>query len=229
LRARLLAAIDAARGDILSAQIRLSGPGSEQTLTFPWYPRPGQQVKMHTLGWNAAGRLFKDAESIFTMPAGRGAPSSANPLDPSERGGADLNVTGAFFAVFPARHAWGEWHHLSLTLGLSADGAGIRRELTQGQFKIIRRGVVNGHKAIELGLSGLSGHGAGLHVTSARLWVDAATYLPMRQVLRFSTGKQDMTDYRFLPPTAENLAKLRPVIPAGYHRTTLLPGQRPYK
>jgi hypothetical protein len=46
LRARLLAAIDAARGDVLSAQGRPSGPGqhggSDQTLTFPWYPRPGQ-------------------------------------------------------------------------------------------------------------------------------------------------------------------------------------------
>jgi hypothetical protein len=162
------------------------------------------------------------------MPAGHDA-SSIDPLDPSERGGADLNVTGIFFAVFPARHAWGEWHHLSLTLGLSADGPGIRHELGKGQFKIIRRGVLNGHKAIELGLVLPSSHGAGLHVTAARLWVDAATYLPMRQVLRFSDGKQDRTDYRFLPPTAANLAKLTPVIPAGYHRTTLLPGQRPYK
>jgi hypothetical protein len=229
LRARLLAAIDAARGDILSAQVRLSGPGSEQTLTFPWYPRPGQQVKMHTLGWNAAGRLFKDAESIFTMPAGHGAPAATNPLDPGERGGADLNVTGTFIAVFPAKHAWGEWHHLSLTLGLPADAVGIRHELARGQFKIIRQGVLNGHKAIELGLVLPLGHGPGLHVTAARLWVDAATYLPLRQVLQFSDGKQDITDYRFLPPTAANLAQLRPVIPAGYHRTRLLPGQRPYK
>ena len=232
MRARLLAAIAAARGDILSAQDRPSGPGqnggSDQTLIFPWYPRPGQQVRVHTLGWGADGRLFKDAESIFTMPAGHGAPA-VNPLDPSERGGADLTVTGTFFAVFPAQHAWGKWHHLNLTLELSADAAGIRHEIANGQFKIIRRGVVDGHKAIELGLVLPSSHGAGLHVTAARLWVDAASYLPLRQVLRFSDGKQDTTDYRFLPPTAANLAKLRPVIPAGYHRTTLLPGQRPYK
>jgi hypothetical protein len=158
------------------------------------------------------------------MPAGHGAPS-INPID----GDADLNVTGTLIAVFPAKHAWGKWHHLSLALGLSADAAGIRHQLANGQFKIIRRGVLNGHKAIELGLVLPSGHGPGLHATAARLWVDAATYLPMRQVLRFSNGKQDLTDYRFLPPTAANLAKLRPVIPAGYHRTTLLPGQRPYK
>ncbi len=54
------------------------------------------------------------------------------------------------------------------------------------------------------------------HVTAARLWVDATTYLPMRQFLRMSNGEQNVTDYTFLPPTAENLAKLRPEIPAGY-------------
>ena len=56
-----------------------------------------------------------------------------------------------------------------------------------------------------------------------------ASYLPLRQELQFSTGRQYITDYKFLPPTPANLAKLRPLIPAGYHRTTLLPGQGPYK
>jgi len=228
LRARLLAAIDAARGDILMAQGRPSGPGqnggSEQTLTFPWYPRPGQQVRMRTLGRGADGSLFNDAEYIFTMPAGHGTPAM-NPID----GDADLTVTGTFMVVYPARHAWGKWHHQTLTPGLPVDVAGIRRQLATGQFKIIRRGVVNGHKAIELGLTGLSRRKTGLHATAARLWVDAASYLPLRQVLQFSTGRQDITDYRFLPPTAANLAKLRLIIPAGYHRTWLLPGQRPHK
>jgi hypothetical protein len=31
-----------------------------------------------------------------------------------------------------------------------------------------------------------------------------------------SNGEQNVTDYTFLPPTAGNLAKLRPEIPAGY-------------
>jgi len=46
--------------------------------------------------------------------------------------------------------------------------------------------------------------------------VDATTYLPMRQFLRMCNGEQNVTDYTFLPPTPENLAKLRPEIPAGY-------------
>lgn len=227
LRARLLAAIDAARGDILSAQGRPSGPGqhggSDQTLTYPWYPRPGQQVRIHAVGWGEDGRLFQDYESIFTMPAGHGTPA-INPID----GDADLTVTGTSFAVCPARHTWGKWHHQTLILGLPADAAGIRHQLANGQFKIIRRGVVDGRKAIELGLTGLFSSRAGLHATAALLWVDAASYLPLREVLRFSSGRVYVSDYRFLPPTAANLAKLRPVIPPGYHRTWLLPCQPPH-
>jgi hypothetical protein len=228
LRARLVAAVDGARGDILVAQGGLSGTGqhggSEQTLTYPWYPRSGQQVRIHTRGWGADGSLFEDFESIFTMPAGHGTPA-INPVD----GEADLTVTGTSFAVCPVRHTWGRWHHQTLILGLSADAAGLRHQLANGQFKIIRRGVVDGRKAIELGMTGLNPRMTGLHATAAVLWVDAASYLPLRQVLRFSTGRVDVSDYRFLPPTAANLAKLRPVIPAGYHRTWLLPCQPPDK
>jgi len=118
------------------------------------------------------------------MPAGHPTPAM-NPVD----GDAELTVTGTFFAVCPARHAWGKWQHNTMTLGLSADAAGLRHQLATGRFKIIRRGVPDGHKAIELGLTGLSPQGPGLHATAARLWVDAASYLPLRQVPRFSTGR----------------------------------------
>jgi len=67
------------------------------------------------------------------------------------------------------------------------------------------------------------------HVTAARLWVDATTYLPMRQYVRMSNGEQNVSDYTFLPPTAANLAKLRPEIPAGYTRAsrTQVTGPKP--
>ena len=67
------------------------------------------------------------------------------------------------------------------------------------------------------------------HVTAARLWVDATTYLPMQQYLRMSNGQQNVTDYTFLPPTPGNLAKLRPEIPAGYTRAgrTQVTGPKP--
>ena len=53
----------------------------------------------------------------------------------------------------------------------------------------------------------------------------------MQQFLRMSNGQQNVTDYTFLSPTAENLAKLRPEIPAGYTRTgrAQVTGPKPIK
>ena len=48
--------------------------------------------------------------------------------------------------------------------------------------------------------------------------MNATTYLPMREHVRWSDGQQSVFDYVFLPPTPQNLAKLRLVIPAGYTR-----------
>ena len=237
LRARLLAAIDGARGDILSSQTQLSGPGESgpgsgtghsQTLTSPWYPRPGQRVRVHTLGYGSDGTLGKDFEYIFTMPAKPGA-SNTDPIDATVWGGEDLTVTGSFLAVFRATRTWGEWHRLTLNVELAADAAGIRQAISQGRLTVVGHGEVDGHQAIELGIPVPAGTGTTLRVTSARLWVDAVSYLPLRQSLLFSDGKRTVTDYTFLPPTAANLARLRPVIPAGYQRTTRLPGQRPSK
>jgi hypothetical protein len=65
------------------------------------------------------------------------------------------------------------------------------------------------------------------HVTAERMWVNATTYLPMRDYTRWSNGQQSVFDYVFLPPTPANLAKLRPVIPAGYTRAGCAQGTGP--
>ena len=64
------------------------------------------------------------------------------------------------------------------------------------------------------------------HATAERMWVNATTYLPMREYTRMSNGQQSVFDYVLLPPTAKNLAKLRPVIPAGYTRVDCAQGTR---
>jgi hypothetical protein len=212
LRARLLAAIDHARGDVLFWH----GPSAEGgSWASPWYPRPGQRVRVRILGLNTAGMPAKDAEYIFTMPSGRRASPATDPID---WGG--LTVSGTLILVDHARHAWGEWPHQNISVDVPVNAAGIRSEIAAGQLEVIGRTELRGHQAIELGITVPPADGGPVRVTTAHLWVDAATYLPMQQVLRFSTGRQDVTDYSFLPPTAANLAKLRPVIPAGYHRAT---------
>jgi hypothetical protein len=222
LRTRLLAAIDTASGDILYAR---GGPApGGGTWQSPAYPRPGQKVHIRILGLGSAGTIFKDAEYTFTMPSGNGATNTyASNLD---QGG--LQLAGTFMAVNHFRHVWGEWHS-KFVLGFTLDAAGIRAEIANGQLKVIGSTELHGQKAIELEINLLPNNEAPPHVTTARLWVDATTYLPMQQFLRLSSGEQNVTDYTFLPPTAKNLAKLRPEIPAGYTRAgpTQVTGPKP--
>jgi hypothetical protein len=92
-----------------------------------------------------------------------------------------------------------------------------------------------------IGAGGAVGRAAGLHsrptanpspVTQCRGCgvqrpVNATTYLPMQGFTRWSNGQQSVFDYLFLPATPQRLAKLRPVVPAGYTRTgcAQAPGQ----
>jgi hypothetical protein len=209
LRTRLLAAIDTASGDILYAHSE-SAPGG-RTWQSPAYPQPGQEVHFRVLGLGSDGTAFKDGEYSFRMPSGSDAASSyTSDLD---QGG--LQLSGTLMAVNHRRHVWGEWH-ANFILGFTLDAAGIRAEIAHGQFTVVGRTELHGQQAVELKINVPPSNEAPPHVTAARLWVDATTYLPMRQFLRMSNGEQNVTDYTFLPPTAQNLTKLRPEIPAGY-------------
>ena len=157
--------------------------------------------------------MFKDGEMSFTMPPGKQPASSY--LSDLDQGG--LQLSGTIMAVNHFRHVWGQWH-ARFILGFGLDAAGIRAEIANGQFTVLGPAELHGQKAVELEVNVPPSNEAPPHVTAERLWVDATTYLPMRQYVRMSTGAQNLTDYTFLPPTPANLAKLRPDIPAGYTR-----------
>jgi hypothetical protein len=222
LRTRLLAAIDTASGDILYTH---GGPApGGGTWQSPAYPQPGQTVHVRTLGLGSDGTVFKDGEMSFTMPS-KNEPASSYTSDLDQGG---LQLSGTIMAVNHVRHVWGEWH-ATFILGSALDAAGIRAEIAHGQFKVVGPAELHGQKAVELEINVPPNNEAPPHVTAARLWVDATTYLPMRQYVRMSNGEQNVTDDSFLPPTAANLAKLRPEIPAGYTRAgrTQVVGPKP--
>jgi hypothetical protein len=95
----------------------------------------------------------------------------------------------------------------------------IRQGLSLGVFELAGHQVVDGIDAIKL---------TGAHLTVAKgieeagvtLWVDPATYLPVRLD---EPGLQ--TDFRWLHPTQANLALLKESIPAGFQQ--VLPAQEP--
>lgn len=209
LRTRLLAALDTASGDILYAH---GGPApGGGTWLAPAYPQPGQRVHFRILGIGSDGLVYKDGEYSFTMPAQTEPPSSY--IADFDQGG--LQLSGTSLVVNHFRHVWGVWHG-QFILGFPLDAAGIRAEIANGQFTIVGPTELHGQQAIELRINVPPSHEAPPHATAARLWVNATTYLPMQQYLRMSNGEQYVQDYTFRPATPGNLAKLRPVIPAGY-------------
>jgi hypothetical protein len=223
LQARLLAAIDTASGDILYTPAP-GGPliGGQ----YPAYPRPGQQVHVRVgPAVGSDGKVYKDGEYSFTMPAETALHDYINNYTANlDQGGLHLSGTAMWIDHFT--HTWGE-SHAKFILGFTLEAAAIRAEIADGQFTVIGRTELHGQQAIELKIHVPPGNEAPPHVTAERMWVDATTYLPMREYVRMSNGQQSVFDYVFLPPTAANLAKLRPAIPAGYTRSSAR-GPTPY-
>ena len=214
LRARLLAAIDTARGDILYTP----APGAPLTGgQYPAYPRPGQEVHVRIgPAVGSDGKVYKDGEYSFTMPSESALHDYINSYTADlDQGG--LQLSGTAMAVDHFNHTWRECHS-KFILGFILDAAGIRAEIANGQFTVIRRTDLHGQHAIELKINVPPSNEAPPHTAAERMWVNATTYLPMREYQRMSNGQQSVFDYVFLPPTPGNLAKLRPVIPAGYTR-----------
>ncbi len=223
LRTRLLAAIDTASGDILYTPVP-GGPliGGQ----YPAYPQPGQEVHVRVgPAIGSDGKVYKDGEYSFKMPSETALHDYINNYTANlDQGGLQLSGTSMWINHFS--HVWGECHS-KFILGFTLDAAGIRAEIANGQFTVIRRTELHGQQAIELKINVPPNNEAPPHVTAERMWVNATTYLPMRGYTHWSNGQQSVFDYVFLPPTPENLAKLRPVIPAGYTRAGCAQGTGP--
>lgn len=110
----------------------------------------------------------------------------------------------------------------------------IRHDITCGQVKVAGRQHVDGVDAIRLAFA--DGHlkapwyAKGRAITHQTMWVDARSYLPLRYLstLTFAHVKPGhprstsvQCDFRWLPATRSALAKLRLIIPRGFHQHQL--------
>jgi hypothetical protein len=184
---------------------------------YPAFPQPGQQVQVRVgPAVGSDGKVYKDGQYSFTMPSQSAMQyyidHYAADLD---QGGLQLSGTATWVNHF--QHVWSQCHS-TFILGFTLDAAGIRAEIANGQFTVIGRTELDGQQAIELNFNVPPTSEAPVHTTAERIWVNAMTYLPMRRYQRWSNGQQSVFDYVFLPPTPQNLAKLRPTIPPGYTR-----------
>jgi hypothetical protein len=85
-----------------------------------------------------------------------------------------------------------------------------------GSLTVAGRQTVDGTDAIELTSRGGS-------LISETIWVNPDTYLPVRVVVHspYTPGLRQTADFTWLPPTAQNLAKLAVPVPAGFRQVSL--------
>jgi hypothetical protein len=93
----------------------------------------------------------------------------------------------------------------------------LRTAVSCGTLTVAGRQLVDGTEAIEL----KSRPGS---LIAETIWVSPDTYLPVRVVTRSAPAApalQQTANFTWLPPTAQNLAKLAVPVPAGFRRVAL--------
>lgn len=86
----------------------------------------------------------------------------------------------------------------------------IQKAIADGRIKVVGPGEqINGTQTVRLDI-------AADKLGATEMWVDAATYLPMRW--RWVQDGATPFDVTWLPPTPENLARLKTQIPDGFTR-----------
>ncbi len=93
--------------------------------------------------------------------------------------------------------------------------AALAQEITNGLWRVTRRGRVHGQQAIEL-TETPAGHYQPLPTF---LWVNAHTYLPLRMLNGAGGRNWAQMDWYYLRPTPTHLAALEVPIPPGYPRS----------
>ncbi len=220
VRARLLAAIGAAAGQLLyvhSTETVAGQTATENIWLAPWGARVGQTQRMRL---ESPGD--QDVEMIYTVPAG----SIGGTLTGRGKGG----VEGRLIDVETRARTWSDQARTRIVTGSPVESpAELRHEIASGQLKVVARTELAGQPVLQLRHTFPSP--AGFGPWTRDLWVSARTYLPVRAVSHFTEGSRakgfqsDITtvSYQFRAATAANLAQLRPVIPAAFTRTARPP------
>jgi hypothetical protein len=219
--AAILTAFTASSDDILMVTKIVHGEGTCcKTLMWisPARSAPGTAVRTRIQNFSTGGSRLSDAALSYTAPAA--APGVAGGgcdgifLRPRVVFSPATGTPGRLTEVnYPGR-VWGAANVRVQPATLPSE-APLRACLKNGQWRDVGQRTVGGNKQIELLSSG--GH--------ERLWVSAATFLPVRLTSTSPTpyGATTITfTFKFLRPTVANQAKLSPPpIPAGFSRQRL--------
>jgi hypothetical protein len=202
LKARLLAAFSAASGEIAYTRTTNTSGGRgviQENWYYPWQAATGQQVRNRQSILSLNGTLAFDKEDIYTMPAP----------------GLEI-VKGRVIDVNYGTKTWSDQKSQPIGDFDQADPDRLLAAIKSGGWKEVGPTTLNGDRAIKLHLHDL---GADWYV-----WVDASTYLPLRQTFIWPTAPHGViatitTDYQLKPATSGNLAQLTPQVPPGFRKT----------
>lgn len=220
-QAAVLTAMQQAAPDILQVQetttVAGSGSTTEETWTSPAQPRLGQTVQSRILTLQADGAPLRDVEMTYTVPMG---PASYSPLIDGVR------TTGEVIDVEYSTSTWSDQRDQTIVqppggpVVVTAEAGGsLQQQLQSAEGAELTRQSIQGQPAIEFRWV-LSSW------TTIDLWVNQRTYLPITEVAYFIVGspsdqQRGVTEasYSYVPPTAANLAQLKPPIPPGFVQT----------
>jgi hypothetical protein len=215
LGSAILTAFDAHAADILVFSKQATGGGAADGRTVVWLSpaesSPGELQHYRRLSLAANGTPRTDLEMSYTTPAAR--PFAATPDNCAEvftpprstLASTSGGIRGQATAVSYGLKQWSKGQ-VNITAAQFVGAAQLQTCLRAGRWDVAGRSDLNGRRVVRLVQPG------GME----SLWLNARTYLPVRLVARTPSGETLTFDYRFLPPTAANLADLTPVIPPGF-------------
>jgi len=216
--AAILAAFSASGNDMLMVTKTMRGDYGTEGPVIIWLspadPVPGTTVRSRILSFSLAGARLTDQAVTYRASAAAAATSGASCAVIFHRPKFALppgpGVRGTLTFVSYRGNFWGKTA-VAVQAATVPSAAGLRACLKEGRWRVVGHRVLAGAKVIELAT--VQG--------DERLWVSAATYLPVRLI---STGPEVDTitfAFKFLPPTAANQAALTPPIPKGFAKRSL--------
>jgi hypothetical protein len=221
--AAVLTAFSASRDDILMVTRAVHGEGPccrANIWISPAGAAPGTIVHSRVSSFTLSGQRLADIAITYTAPATKpatgpqaceglfGRPRMVYPPIPGVPG-------TATFVDYPSRlFGHGRVRVQPATVPNPAE---LRNCLKDGQWQVVGPTVRAGTNEIELGSPSPDG--------SARLWVSAATFLPVELVTTAQVPGSSPTvvtfGFRFLPPASANQALFTVPIPAGFTKTPI--------
>jgi hypothetical protein len=237
LRQAILTAFHSAAGMVLESRATIVEPGGVVAHSISWIgptlPEAGTTARYRFISMTPGGHPVSQLAEVYTA---RRPDFSGLAQGFVGSGG----VTRIITTVDYTRRTWTAHRtHQDAIVALADDPALLRHEVALGLWRVAGRVTIDGRRALKLEWKATPATGAWAAGSAGRtgqlrrtLWVDARSYLPIRQSIQLGGGPAGpfygiTANYRLLPATPGNLAKLRPVIPKHFTRTPGTHGATP--